>query len=230
MKRSYLVLLLVFVPILSMAQDLYRTTMVRAAPGKLLELIDVLRNRANETRSDLNLLRHSQGDHWDLMLIETIDDYDDAGLMITTSTRGVLEDPLGFLISWKEELYVWGPSHRTFRREFDNAGFFHVEIFVALAGQRQALYKEREMENTYLSELGRDENQIFVKTQGAKWDMFTIGYYKDLKDYANSSDSSEKKQEEAAKAAGFTNASSIGAYLRNFIAEHHDTLAVKIGK
>jgi len=84
------------------------------------------------------------------------------------------------------------------------------------------------MENKYLEALARDPNQIFVKTMGAKWDLFTIGFYKDLNDYARSSDNAESKQEEAARQAGFTNAGSIGAYLRRFIAEHHDTLAVKV--
>jgi hypothetical protein len=37
-----------------------------------------------------------------------------------------------------------------------------------------------------------------------------------------------KDQEAAAKAAGFDAPSQIGPYLRRFIREHHDTLAVAI--
>ena len=228
MKRIITAAILLLLPFLISAQDLYRTTMVRAAPGKLLELIDAIKKKAEVEKKDLHAIRHSQGDHWDLLIMETIDDYDDTGLLLTTGSRGVLDDPMDHLISWKEELYVTGPTHREFRRTFNNSDFFHVEIFVALSGQRKQLYDERVMENKYLEELSRDPNQIFVKTQGAKWDMFTIGYYKDLKDYANSAQSSDKKEEAAAIAAGFTSAGSIGAYLRNFITEHHDTLAVKV--
>lgn len=229
MKRNILLLtLLTILASASNAQNLYRTTMTRAAPGKLLELIEYLKTGASKAGVELNLMRHSQGDHWDLMLVEPIDSYGGEGLLTSKSTNGVLEDAYGDLVSWKEELIVVGPEHDEFRAMFNDAGFFHIEIFVALAGKRKELFKEREMENAYLEKLGRGINQIFVKTQGAKWDMFTIGYYKDLKDYANSSDSSPEESESAAKAAGFESAGTIGAYLRNFISEHHDTLAVKI--
>ena len=126
MKKIFSILILLIVPFAGLTQDLFRTTMVRAAPGKLLELIDVVKKKASDSKQDLYLLRHSQGDHWDLMLIELTDEYNESGLLSTKGNRGILDDPMDHLISWKEEMYVTGPSHRNFRREFDDAGFFHI--------------------------------------------------------------------------------------------------------
>lgn len=84
------------------------------------------------------------------------------------------------------------------------------------------------MENAYARSLKEPENFIFVRDQGAAWDIFTIGVFRDLKHYAESADVSAKDQEAAAKAAGFEAPSQIGPYLRRFIREHHDTLAVAV--
>src|SRR5947209_18249434 len=58
---------------------LYRTELIQAAPGKLLELIWLLQARAAalETAGDAApfCMRHSQGDHWDLMLLYPLDSY-----------------------------------------------------------------------------------------------------------------------------------------------------------
>src|SRR5215468_9773433 len=54
-------------------QYLYKTTLVQAAPGKLLELIDLFKARATAYQAagdELPLwMRHSQGDHWDLLIL-----------------------------------------------------------------------------------------------------------------------------------------------------------------
>jgi len=84
------------------------------------------------------------------------------------------------------------------------------------------------MENAYQKALARPENFIFVRDQGASWDLFTLGFYRNLKHYAESADIPEKDQESAAKSAGFEASNRIGPYLRTLIAEHHDTLAVAV--
>jgi len=101
-------------------------------------------------------------------------------------------------------------------------------MFHALPGRLSDLEREREMENAYLRALGRPQNAIFVRDQGGSWDLFTIGFYRDLKHYAESADIPEASQESAAKAAGFEGARAIGPYLRTLIGSHHDTLAVAI--
>src|SRR5512142_1969306 len=58
---------------------LYKTTLVQAAPGKLLKLIDTYKARAAELKQvgdEAPLwMRHSQGDHWDLMVLFPLGSY-----------------------------------------------------------------------------------------------------------------------------------------------------------
>ena len=112
--------------------------------------------------------------------------------------------------------------------EFESNGYYHVEMFIALSGKHPELLEEREMENRYLELIERPTNFIFTRDMGGKWDLFTIGAYRDLTHYAESALIAEDKENEAAIKAGFESAGTIGSYLRSLILEHHDTLAVKV--
>jgi hypothetical protein len=94
---------------------LYKAQFVQAAPGRLLDLIDLVKAKTEEPPF---AIRHSQGDRWDLMILTRAD-----------------------------------------------ADYFSPE---------------------------RPETQVFVRDQGAGWDLFTVGFYRDLKHYAESADIPEK--------------------------------------
>ena len=216
------------------APQLYKTTLVQAAPGKIGELISLYKKRfASDARIAAPApmwMRHSQGDQWDLLLLTPVGSYLDYYSPERIATRQQSErserwrEQFAALIAWQEDVYVYGPPMEELRKAFAAGGFFHVEMFVALAGKHAELRRQREMENAYLKSLGRPQNFIFVRDQGAAWDLFTIGIYRDLKHYAESADLPQEKQEAAAKAAGFSSASDIGPYLRTLIRTHHDTL------
>ena len=222
---------------------LYKAMFVRAAPGKLLDLIALYKERmpVYDAAGDARpfWMRHSQGDQWDIMFLFPLGSWSE----YFSKERMAKRDEAGNkakvpqsefarrfynAVSWHEDLFVEGPPLETVRKSWEGAGFFHVEIFISLAGKQAELRKEREMENAYLVGIGRKPNLIFSHDQGAAWDLFTIGFYRDLKHYAESADVPEAKRESAAKAAGFDNADAIGPYLRSLIASHHDTLAVTI--
>lgn len=215
---------------------LYKVTLVQAAPGKLLELIDLYKQQAaaaKEIGDEAPLwMRHSQGDHWDLMVLFPMKSYSDFYRAERAVRRATLSAGLSQKfqddIAWQEDLFAYGPPLGDLRKAFAEGGFFHVEMFVALSGKFNDLYREREMENAYSKALGGPENFIFVRDQGAAWDIFTIGVYRDLKHYAEGTKLSPQEQEAAAKAAGFESPTQIGPYLRRFIREHHDTLAVAV--
>ena len=217
---------------------LYKVTLVQAAPGKLLDLIDLYKARAAELKQAGDeaplWMRHSQGDHWDLMVLYPMGSYADFYQPERVSKRkqaeqsARLDERFKENIAWQEDLFVYGPPLADLRKAFAGGNYFHVEMFVSLPGKFTDLYKEREMENIYARALKEPENFIFVRDQGAAWDIFTIGVFRDLKHYAESADVSAKDQEAAAKAAGFEAPSQIGPYLRRFIREHHDTLAVAV--
>jgi hypothetical protein len=205
---------------------LYRAQFIQAAPGRLVELLDLVKSRKSDVPF---VMRHSQGDRWDLLLLMPMGSYGDFySPEKVAKRRGAAAENFRDLVAWREDLFVLGPPLEDVRQAFSSAGFFHLEIFQALPGKQADLLAERKMENAYEKGLKRPENLIFVRDSGAAWDLFTIGFYRDLKHYAESADIPEADQEAAAKAAGFESASRIGAYLRRFISQHHDTLAVPV--
>ena len=215
---------------------LYKTRLVQAAPGRLLELIELHKALQTEYRNAGDeqplMMRHSQGDRWDLLLLIPMKSYADYYSPERVSKRNQTlkdsQDKLDAMIAWQEDVFVYGPPLAEIQKAFASSAYFHVEMFDALAGKQSELFKEREMENAYLKSLKRPENLIFVRDQGAAWDLFTIGAYRDLKHFAESAGIPEADQEAAAKAAGFEAANRIGPYLRTLISLHHDTLAVSV--
>ncbi|MCZ6918617.1 MAG: hypothetical protein O7I93_17720 [Gemmatimonadetes bacterium] len=222
---------------------LYQVTLIRAAPGHLLDVIEEYRERipvydaAGDPRPVL--VRHSQGDHWDLMAItpvQSLSSYYSAERVARRVAAGEAAgvSPHQFaarlqeIVSWREDTFFSGVHVDEFRRQFNAAGYFHIEMFVALPGKGPELYRERVMENEYLRRIGRPQNLIFAKALGGAWDAFTLGFYRNLQHFAESVDIPAELQAEAAVAAGFESASTIGTYLRELIARHNDTLANKV--
>lgn len=223
---------------------LYRTEMLRAAPGELATVIEMIQDRFPVWQDAYSAgpfwMRHSQGDQWDLLLLfpmgRDFEDYysADAGRRRATaaSASGTSDSDFEerFLksLSWREELYVWGPPPKVVAARFADAGFYHVEIFLALPSKRAELLQQRRMENDYLTKIDRPTNLIFERAGGAAWDCYTLGFYRDIKHFAGSADVAAEAEEQAAVEAGFTSSSTIGTYLRELIAQHHDTLAVAV--
>lgn len=203
--------------------SLYRTTLLRAAPGRLLDLIGALKAKGvGAAGSKGLLLRHAQGDHWDLMVLQQVAGYAQA-LKDDRSTSLASSE----LISWQEDEFVRGPDLETLPA-FRDAGLYHAEMFHALADKRTELLKERGMENAYAAELGRPQTAIFVREMGASWDSFTLGAYRGWKHYAERDDIPKDKSASAAKAAGFVDVDQIGATLRSLILDHHDSLLTPV--
>lgn len=216
---------------------LYKASLVQAAPGKLLDLIDTYKKLfADESRiaGDPSPLwmRHSQGDRWDLLILFPMASYTDYYKPDRNVKRATLLDPwrerLKDDIAWQEDVFVYGPPVEDLRKAFATAGLFHVEMFQSLPGKQTELEKQREMENTFSRAVKSPENFIFIRDQGAAWDVFTIGCYENLKHYAQAADIPPAEADAAAKSTGFESPAQIGPYLRTLISLHHDTLAVTI--
>ncbi len=219
---------------------LYATVLMRAAPGQLMALIDVVGRQASvlEAAGEARplILRHSQGDHWDLMVIQPIGSLGQQFSHARSKRRRLSREEAGLselelqrrleeLVSWREETFYRGPTPAVFERVAGPpAGYFHVEMFIALPGKHAALLRQREMENRYLERIARPRNLIFTKTLGGAWDLFTLGMYRDLKHFAESAEVPEEAENQAAVAAGFESASMIGPYMRTLIARHNDTI------
>lgn len=222
---------------------LYKTTFVRAAPGKLLDLIALYKGRmaASDASGDERPFwwRHTQGDQWDLMLLFPMGTYSEYYSPERAARRKKAADAsslspaeftrqLNSFSAWREDIFVLGPPLESVRKAFAGTAYYHIEIFIALPGKQEELFKEREMENIYGTATGRPENMIFVRDQGAAWDMFTLGCYRDLAHWASSPDIPKEKRDSAARQAGFSDPEAIGPYMRTLIDMHRDTMGVAI--
>ncbi len=229
-------------PTLAAQSTLYRAEFVQAAPGRLLELIDLYQGRrpaydaATEPRP--LVLRHSQGDRWDLLLLVPLGDVTyfspdraarrERAWAGTGMSRAEFERTLRELVAWREELYVRGPALEEVNRDFAAAGLAHLEIFQALPGAYDALRHERDMEDAFNRATGRSPLLVFTRDPdlgGAPWDLFTIDLYRDLVQYAQSNVVPAATADSAARAAGYSGQAGIGPTLRRYIAKHHDTIA-----
>ena len=222
---------------------LYKVVMLRASPGRLPDLIELLkeeRDLLQEASEPLPFwMRHTQGDQWDLFILYPMGDfhgYFEPGRverrLAAGTQKGLSEGQLrveaDLLTSWRDEMFVRGPEPDVLESEFGSNSFYHVEMFVALPTRRRELLQERRMENHYSRLLGRPQNLIFTREAGGPWDSFTLGFYRDLKHFAESADLSLEARERAAVEAGFQGADQIGSFLRRFILLHRDTLCVAI--
>lgn len=222
----------------------YRALTVQAAPGDLLELIELFREEAGllaaSGEEPALWMRHSQGDVWDLMLLYPLEGMAEyfapdriqrlaRASTSTGRTGAALQREIDARTAWREEVFVHGPPVAEVKAAWAEAGLYHVEMYQGLAGQREKLVDERRMENAYATALGRNATKIFTRIAGSATDGFTIGFYPDLKAYANPPERTREQQEAAAVAAGFRGADYIGATLRQLILRHHDTLAVPVG-
>jgi hypothetical protein len=222
---------------------LYKTSFVRAAPGKLLELIDLLKSRmpVHDAAGDERPLwwRHTQGDQWDLMLLLPMGSYTEyysaeriakrkAAADASRLSQADFLDRLNTCSSWKEDLFVTGPPLEKVKPAFLAAAYYHIEIMVSQPGKQAELYRERVRENIYQTEIGRPEIMIFVRDQGASWDIYTLGCYRDLAHWADSSGATREQREAAARKAGFKSPDEIGPYMRTLIDMHRDTMGVAI--
>jgi len=198
---------------------LYKVTTVRAATGSLSDLLDWLATRRKEAPF---IMRHSQGDQWDLMLITPLETW----AAYATRIRPIaLPDRF---VAFEEDHFAWGPRLPALREAYDDNAFFHIEMFNAAPGKGDVLLEQRRMENAYLAATGQTTNMIFRRAAGSDVDVFTIGFHEDFEAFAAPGRFSDQNKEAAAVAAGFKDRADISFYLRSLLSSHHDTLAVKV--
>jgi len=219
---------------------LYKVSTVRAAPGQFSSLLDWMEELAASDYFDQAgeqaplVMRHSQGDQWDLMLITPMQDWSSYYNEERAAQRSLAAREFGELlgkadayIAFDEDHFAYGPSVESVNNAYADSGFFHIEMFAAAPGKSHELLTQRQMENDYLAATGQTPNMIFYRAAGSDIDVFTIGFHPSLLAFATPSDASDADRAQAAVAAGFKDRADISFYLRSLLAYHHDTLAVK---
>ena len=219
---------------------LYKVTTIRAATGALADLLDwEAQLSASEYYDEAGqerplLMRHSQGDQWDLLIIVPMQSWTDYHSRAATQARSNASAQHAELIAAGQRLFAFyedhfahGPPWSALKTAYAANGFFHVEMFEAAPGKANELLEQRRMENTYLASTGQAPNVIFRRAAGSDVDIFTIGFHRSFEAFAAPADVTIEEKELAARAAGFKGLSDISFYLRSLISGHHDTLAVK---
>lgn len=227
----------------SQAPELYRFVMVQAAPGRLLELIDLYRSRLPVIAAGGDelpiIVRHSQGDRWDLLVIYPSGSFTAYYSAERSAKRAAAADASGVsnaafarkfydLVAWHEDVYVEGPPVAALRDHIRDTTLIHLEMLQALPGKRDLLIKERHMEGAYNIARGRPGSLVFTHEQGAAWDVITLDAYRNWRHYAEQETITKDANDAAARKAGFDNADAIGPYLRTLISTHHDTLGTLV--
>ena len=198
---------------------LYKVTTVRAATGSLSGLLDWLDARRDKAPF---IMRHSQGDHWDLLIVTPLETW----AAYATRIKPVVLPAK--LVAFEEDHFAYGPRLGPLRDAYETNDFFHVEMFNAAPGKADALLEQRRMENAYLAATKQTPNMIFRRAAGSDVDIFTIGFHESLEAFAAPGRVSDEDKERAAVEAGFKDRADISFYLRSLISSHHDTLAVKV--
>jgi len=205
---------------------LYKVTTIRIETGKLkdfLEWKDQLAATDYFTRSGEPqpfLMRHSQGDQWDLMVIQPMESWTSYHSKSRASKRHNLLTQGAAMIAFAEDNFATGPSLDDVKAAYDGNRFFHIEMFEAAPGKAATLFEQRRMENAYLSATGQVQNMIFARAGGSDVDVFTIGFHQSLEAFAKPSGATPEEAEAAAIAAGFKGRADISFFLRAGITIH----------
>lgn len=220
---------------------LYKVTTIRAATGALADLLEwETRLNASEYYEDAGqqhplLMRHSQGDQWDVMVIAPMQSWTDYHSPQATERRRAAATRHAELIAagqdffaFYEDHFAYGPPWATVEAAYTENGFFHIEMFEAAPGKARELLEQRRMENNYLASTGQTPNMIFRRAAGSDVDIFTIGFHPSFQAFAAPANVTGEEKDVAAKAAGFAGLADISFYLRSLISGHRDTLATKV--
>ncbi len=230
MYRKLIITLFVAIGFSTIASaENYWVAQYRAGNGnfpKLLELVKTADWVAMEIASPI-LMRHSQGNHWDLMVLGL-----QSGACAgenCTKDRQAYEDSIDQLVDFEHSFLARSETSWTSLKKLNNgAGLYHIEMFNAGAGKHSALMRQRTIENDFIERIGQKPNVIFDVIFGADIDIFTIGFYQSLQSYAVPADVTAEQANAAAIAAGFKSRADVSFLLRELIISHHDTLAVSV--
>jgi len=220
------------------AASLYRIQTIRAAPGHLQTFIELNKQLAAQGfyaqwGSQAPFIgRHSQGDHWDIMLIHPLQSYAQYYATEKIAQRQAarlkhekLLAQLAAVTAFQEDVFAYGPPLSRLTEKFKDNSFLHIEIFHALAGKKDELLAQRKLENAYLQGIKRTANEIFVMHAGGDADIMTIGFYPSLQAFAAPQTMDDQQRDTVARQVGFKSLDDISYYLRALISAHHDTLA-----
>lgn len=201
------------------ALELYHIHFSKAAPGKLPQLIDTYKAapapEASEPQFTPIILRHRDGDEWDLLMITPLGKQ--TTLTSNPAPQAVMDyyGRVGPLSDWHNDTFVLGPSWAVVQKALIVAKgepVYVVTDYRALPGHRAQLKAvlDRNAQDTP----GR--NVLFLHAEGASWNFLNITRYDTWAEVG-----APPPQPPAGTAPQDT-----GLAIREHMAVHHDTIAL----
>ena len=218
------------VPASAPRTDLYSVYFVKAAPGKSAELLASIRQPGTGSPMPTHalILKHVDGDDWDFVVVEHL------GPKITLDATSPLA-PAGEreLRAWHYDTYATGPSWEVFAKAMGigsaqaGAAPATSEVYV-LGDYRGAPGHRAQLEDTLkrvaASSLRPADTVMLQHREGSAWDYLFLTRYNGFKDYAFQQE--DPDAEARTKKAGLL--PDPGLALREHVASHHDTIAVRV--
>jgi hypothetical protein len=197
--------------------ELYHIHFVKAAPGKLPELIEAYLSRpapaAGQPQVAPVILRHREGSDWDLVTITPLGK--ETTLSAETPSQEIQEyyRRLGPLSAWHGDSFTVGPSWSNVKAalvpaEGAQGWVYVVSDYRSLPGHRQQL--RQVLDGNAQNAPGR--SALFAHVEGAPWNFLTVTRY-----------NSWSQLGEPPPASGDRDA---GMPIREHLAAHSDTIAV----
>lgn len=202
------------------ALELYHIHISKAAPGKLPQLIDAYKSapapEASEPQVTPIILRHRDGDEWDLITITPLGKQ--TTLTANAPPQAIIDyyQRVGSLSDWHNDTFVIGPSWAVVQKALVVAKgepVYVVTDYRALPGHRAQLRQvlDRNAQDTP----GR--NVLFAHVEGASWNFLDITRY----------DSWAELGAPPPQPAGGAQQDQ-GLAIRDHMAVHHDTIATYV--
>lgn len=204
------------------APELYHIHVVKAASGKLPQLIDAYKSgpapEANEPQVTPIILRHREGGEWDLIMITPL------GKQTTISANPLpqaIQDynqRLQPLSDWHADTFTVGPSWTLVQKALvpakDAQPVYQVSDYRSLTGHRPQLREV--LDRNAQATPGR--SVLFAHVEGAPWNFLTVTRYDS---WAALGAPPPQTQPGAPR-------QETGLAIREHMAVHHDTIAVYI--
>jgi hypothetical protein len=199
------------------AAELYHIHVVKAAPGKLPQLLNEYRNSPAPPQGQPQvhpiILRHNQGSEWDFVVITP------RGRQTTISAEPLPQavqaynQRLQALTDWHGDTFAVGPAWATVQRALlpdrdAQQTVYVVSDYRSLPGHRQQL--RQVLDGNAQDTPGRAV--IFTHAEGAPWNFFFVTRYNSWAEIGAPPEGQEAQQEDP------------GIPIREHMAVHHDTI------
>ncbi len=220
------------------AQEIYQAHFVKAAPGKLPELIDAYVNAPADPGASAPplILRHVEGDDWDLLVLTPLGKEDKFTAAAPSAAEMQFIQRTRPLRAMHNDTITVGPAWPVTRTALNaqksgvevagtSGGASSNPVYVvttlrALPGHRDQL----EQVLRRMSALNPGRNIMLQHLEGSAWDFLTVTRYDSWAAFA---DEEATPDTQRLRDQSFRSPNGPSLELREHLAEHHDTLAVK---